>query len=141
MSVIYRQLTREEFPQALEIRIKVFVEEQNVPLEEEHDCYDMVAQHFGVFLGEQLVGTGRLVLQGRVGKIGRVAILSEFRGRGLGNGLVRTILTTGQKQGLREFVLGAQIQAMNFYANLGFVAEGEVFLDGGIPHRTMRLTV
>lgn len=141
MSVIYRQLTREEFPQALEIRIKVFVEEQNVPLEEEHDCYDMVAQHFGVFLGEQLVGTGRLVLQGRVGKIGRVAILSEFRGRGLGNGLVRTILTTGQRQGLREFVLGAQIQAMNFYANLGFVAEGEVFLDGGIPHRTMRLTV
>lgn len=141
MSVIYRQLTREEFPQALEIRIKVFVEEQNVPLEEEHDCYDMVAQHFGVFLGEQLVGTGRLVLQGRVGKIGRVAILSEFRGRGLGNGLARTILTTGQKQGLREFVLGAQIQAMNFYANLGFVAEGEVFLDGGIPHRTMRLTV
>lgn len=141
MSVIYRQLTREEFPQALEIRIKVFVEEQNVPLEEEHDCYDMVAQHFGVFLGEQLVGTGRLVLQGQVGKIGRVAILSEFRGRGLGNGLVRTILTTGQKQGLREFVLGAQIQAMNFYANLGFVAEGEVFLDGGIPHRTMRLTV
>lgn len=141
MSVIYRQLTREEFPQALEIRIKVFVEEQNVPLDEEHDCYDMVAQHFGVFLGEQLVGTGRLVLQGRVGKIGRVAILSEFRGRGLGNGLVRTILTTGQRQGLREFVLGAQIQAMNFYANLGFVAEGEVFLDGGIPHRTMRLTV
>ena len=141
MSVIYRQLTREEFPQALEIRIKVFVEEQNVPLEEEHDCYDMVAQHFGVFLGEQLVGTGRLVLQGQVGKIGRVAILSEFRGRGLGNGLVRTILTTGQRQGLREFVLGAQIQAMNFYANLGFVAEGEVFLDGGIPHRTMRLTV
>ncbi|NMA61652.1 MAG: GNAT family N-acetyltransferase, partial [Firmicutes bacterium] len=49
------------------------------------------------------------------------------------------IIATGREQGLEEFVLGAQLQAMDFYARLGFIAEGDVFLDGGIPHRTMRV--
>lgn len=140
MSVTYRQLKSEEFPQAMEIRLKVFVEEQQVPVEEEYDSHDDTAQHFGVFLEGQLVGTGRLVTQDQIGRIGRVAILSEYRGRGFGSGLINTIIATGQKQGLEEFVLGAQIQALDFYAQLGFVVEGEVFIDGGIPHRTMRLT-
>ena len=133
MSVTYRQLKSEEFPQAMEIRLKVFVEE-------EYDSHDDTAQHFGVFLEGQLVGTGRLVTQDQIGRIGRVAILSEYRGRGFGSRLINTIIATGQKQGLEEFVLGAQIQALDFYAQLGFVVEGEVFIDGGIPHRTMRLT-
>lgn len=140
MSVTYRQLKSEEFPQAMEIRLKVFVEEQQVPVEEEYDSHDDTAQHFGVFLEGQLVGTGRLVTQDQIGRIGRVAILSEYRGRGFGSRLINTIVATGQKQGLEEFVLGAQIQALDFYAQLGFVVEGEVFIDGGIPHRTMRLT-
>ncbi len=140
MSVTYRQLKSEEFPQAMEIRLKVFVEEQQVPVEEEYDSHDDTAQHFGVFLEGQLVGTGRLVTQDQIGRIGRVAILSEYRGRGFGSRLINTIIATGQKQGLEEFVLGAQIQALDFYAQLGFVVEGEVFIDGGIPHRTMRLT-
>ena len=50
MSVTYRQLKSEEFPQAMEIRLKVFVEEQQVPVEEEYDSHDDTAQHFGVFL-------------------------------------------------------------------------------------------
>jgi predicted GNAT family N-acyltransferase len=124
----------------MEIRLKVFVEEQQVPVEEEYDSHDDTAQHFGVFLEGQLVGTGRLVTQDQIGRIGRVAILSEYRGRGFGSRLINTIIATGQKQGLEEFVLGAQIQALDFYAQLGFVVEGEVFIDGGIPHRTMRLT-
>ena len=112
MSVTYRQLKSEEFPQAMEIRLKVFVEEQQVPVEEEYDSHDDTAQHFGVFLEGQLVGTGRLVTQDQIGRIGRVAILSEYRGRGFGSRLINTIIATGQKQGLEEFVLGAQIQAL-----------------------------
>lgn len=140
MPVNYRQLKAEEFAQAMEIRVKVFVEEQNVPIEEEHDCYDEVAQHFGVFKSNQLIGTGRLVLQSRGGKIGRIAILPKHRGKGFGSGLIKTIINTGRAQGIQEFELGAQLQALDFYTQLGFIAEGDVFLDGGIPHRTMRLS-
>lgn len=141
MSVTYRELLPSEFSDAMEVRIKVFVEEQKVPLEEEHDDYDQIAQHFGVFYSQRLVGTGRLVAQDQRGKIGRIAILPEFRGRGLGSDLIRAIIATGARQGIAEFTLGAQLQALDFYAKLGFTAEGEVFQDGGIPHRTMRLGV
>ena len=138
MSITYRGLQPQEFSAALQIRIEVFVEEQKVPLEEEHDMYDQTAQHFGVFLDERMVGTGRLILMGNIGKIGRVAILREFRGRGLGCALIRTIIDTAKRQGVVEFILDAQIQALDFYQKLGFEAEGDLFLDGGIPHRTMR---
>lgn len=136
---VYRKLTPEEFERALAIRIKVFVDEQNVPPEEEHDKYDQQAEHFGVFFDGALVGTGRLIRQGQAAKIGRIAILKEFRGQGLGSELIRTMLKTAQAGGIRECIVDAQIKALGFYAQLGFVAEGEDFLDGGIPHRTMRL--
>lgn len=139
LPTIYRQLKPAEFAQAMKVRLQVFVEEQKVPFEEEYDCYDEVAQHFGVFYDGKLVGTGRLVFQEQCGKIGRVAILPEYRGRGFGSNLIQMIIATGREQGLEEFVLGAQLQAMDFYARLGFIAEGDVFLDGGIPHRTMRV--
>lgn len=141
MPVIYRELMPHEFKEALTIRIKVFVEEQHVPIEEEHDSYDQVAQHFGVFLDRAMVGTGRLVTQGQSGKIGRIAILKEFRGQGFGRALIETIITSGENQGLVEFVLGAQLQALDFYEKLGFIPEGAIFLDGGIAHRTMRLRI
>lgn len=138
MEITYRQLDALEFAQALELRIKVFVDEQKVPLEEENDSSDEKAQHFGVFYEGYLVGTGRLVIQGSEGRIGRIAILPEFRGQGLGSSLISFILETGKSQKIKDFVLGAQLQAIPFYAKLGFKAEGEVFEDGGIPHRTMR---
>lgn len=138
MELTFRALQIHEFTQAMQIRNKVFVEEQEVPPEEEYDCYDQTAQHFGVFVDKRLAGTGRLIIEGNVGKIGRVAILREYRRRGLGSRLMRHIMKEGQRQGLVEFHLGAQLHALKFYEQLGFKAEGDVFLDGGIPHRTMR---
>lgn len=133
-----RKLLNQEFAEALKIRIKVFVEEQHVPLEEEHDELDQLAQHFGLFVQEELVGTGRLVIQNQAGQIGRIAVLPEFRGRGLGRTLVAQIMKAGWEQGVQELSLAAQLQAIPFYEKLGFRAEGKVFLDGGIPHRLMR---
>lgn len=141
MSAIFRRLQPAEFAAALEIRIKVFVEEQHVPLNEEQDELDAVAQHFGIFLEENLIGTGRLVQAGRIGKIGRVALLKNYRNRGFGKKLLETIIASGRDQGLSEFVLGAQLQAVDFYSQLGFVPEGEEFMDGGIPHVQMRLVL
>lgn len=138
MPAVYRELQQQELSAAMRIRIQVFVEEQKVPLEEEHDSLDLTARHFGGFLDGRLVGTGRLVLQEGVGLIGRLAILPEFRGRGFGRGLLQALMAAGAAAGRNEFVLAAQLQALDFYVKLGFKAEGAVFLDGGIPHRTMR---
>ncbi|MDI9442168.1 MAG: GNAT family N-acetyltransferase [Firmicutes bacterium] len=135
----YRKLTSEEFEAALALRIKVFVDEQNVPLEEEHDKFDEQAVHFGIFHGETLVGTGRLLTQGKEAKVGRVAILKGFRGEGLGSKLLELMLAEAKEKGCTECIVDAQLQAIPFYSRLGFVAEGDEFLDGGIPHRRMRL--
>lgn len=137
MSITYRELKYHEFTQALRIRLEVFVEEQKVPLEEEHDSWDLTAQHFGVFAEDALVGTGRLVTCGKRGIIGRVAVLQGFRGLGLGSGLIRLMVTKAQEAGLDEISLGAQVRAEGFYERLGFRGEGPEFLDAGIPHRAM----
>ena len=138
MPILYRELQPGEFSRAMTIRIEVFVEEQNVPLEEEHDSHDLTAKHFGVFREGLLVGTGRLVIQEKTGQIGRVAIAKECRGLGLGRGLIRAIMESAQSLGVEDLTLGAQLQALDFYKKLGFNAEGEIFQDGGIPHRIMR---
>lgn len=139
MPVEFRALQTPEVAQALQIRIKVFVEEQKVPLALERDEADQTAQHFGIFLDSQMVGTGRLLIQEGIGRIGRLAVLKEFRKKGLGSRLIQGIMAAAQLQGIKEFVIGAQLQALDFYAKLGFKGEGDVFLDGGLPHRTMRL--
>ncbi len=123
---VYRKLTAQEFEQALAIRIKVFVDEQNVPFEEEHDTFDEKAEHFGIFLDDVLVGTGRLIRQAESAKIGRIALLREFRGgQGLGSELIRTMLKAAKAGGSRECSVDAQLGgALGFYARLGFIEEG-----------------
>src|SRR5215470_7208779 len=79
-----------------EIRTKVFVDEQGVPLDEELDDYDPTASHYVVVIGGDIVGTARLVDMGNgIGKIGRVAILKEHRNRGYGSDLIRHIIEVG----------------------------------------------
>ena len=138
MSTIYRILTKDEFPQALEIRIRVFVEEQNVPIGEEQDRYDQTAVHFGAFAQDTMIGTGRVVIEGKKGKCGRIAFLNPTAVRGIGMGLLQTMIEWCRAQGLTEVYLGAQLHAIPFYEKAGFTAEGGVFDDAGIPHRLMR---
>jgi predicted GNAT family N-acyltransferase len=130
----------EELLAALEVRVRVFVEEQHGPLEDEPDAWDAAAGHFIVFWEGRAVGAARLY-QPRwgVGKIGRVALLPECRGRGWGAQLVEALLARARALGLRVVVLDAQTAALPFYERFGFTAEGEEFMDAGIPHRRMRL--
>ncbi|MBN8414157.1 MULTISPECIES: GNAT family N-acetyltransferase [Halomonas] len=123
---------------ASEIRHRVFVIEQNVPLEEEWDGRDPQCLHFLAIRGEQALGTARLLPDGH---IGRVAVLAEARGLGVGVALMRAAIDAAREQRFSQVELAAQTQALGFYEALGFVAEGEVFLDAGIPHRNMTLTL
>ena len=121
-----------------DIRKIVFVEEQAVPLELEMDEYDETATHFLLRDGDTPLATARLLDKHGLAKIGRVAVLQEARGCGLGLLLMRAVLEEARRQGFTEAVLDSQTYAIPFYERLGFVAEGEEFDDAGIPHYLMR---
>ena len=121
----------------LAIRRVVFIEEQGISFEDEVDGKDPTAIHLLASNDGQPVGTARLLLSDGVGKIGRVAVLKEARGRGLGRDLVLFAVEELRRQGARQATLGAQTHALGFYEALGFTAVGPEFLDAGMPHREM----
>ncbi|MEO0944208.1 MAG: GNAT family N-acetyltransferase [Pseudomonadota bacterium] len=134
-----RRALPEELPALLEIRRIVFIEGQNVPEHEERDGRDDDALHFIALNGTHPIGTARALVENGFAKIGRVAVLENHRGVGIGTGLMRTVLDDLRASGLARAKLGAQTHAIGFYEALGFTAEGPEFLDAGIPHRTMTL--
>ncbi len=121
------------------LRAEVFIQEQGVPPELEWDGLDEQALHFAVELvtGET-IATARLL---RDGHIGRVAVARPWRGRGVGRALLSYIIVEAGRLGMGQLHLAAQVHALEFYRTLGFSAEGEEFLDAGIPHRAMHLTL
>lgn len=132
-----RRAMPEELPALLEIRRVVFIEGQNVPEHEERDGLDGEALHFIALDGDAPIGTARVLVDGGTAKIGRVAVLDDHRGKGVGQNLMRGILDDLRRDGLSRAKLGAQTHAIGFYEALGFTAEGPEFLDAGIPHRMM----
>jgi predicted GNAT family N-acyltransferase len=138
MKIVIRPLMNEKDREACyAVRIEVFVEEQKVPLEEEIDAEDEKAWHFVVENEGRVVGTARLLAKGNgVGKIGRVALLPEYRGRGIGRDLMWYVMGAGFRR-FETLILDAQVSVIPFYEKLGFEVEGGVFLDAGIEHRRM----
>lgn len=122
-----------------EIRQVVFVVEQQVDPELEWDGEDQAAIHALAGLSEnELVATGRLQ---KDGKIGRMAVLSQWRKRGLGAVILRELIGAAHDIGLDSVYLHAQTHAMDFYSRHGFAAEGPEFDEADIPHRLMRRTL
>ncbi len=131
--------TEAELAQCYAIRVAVFVEEQAVPLELEMDEYDDAATHFLLRDGGAPLATARLLDKHGLAKIGRVAVVKEARGHGLGLAVMQAVLQEARRRGFVEAILDSQTYAIPFYARLGFVAEGDEFDDAGIPHFLMRL--
>lgn len=133
---------------ALALRVRVFVDEQRVPPEEEVDHYDALPeQEVGALhvlsqrAGEAL-GTGRLIYaktSSESAKIGRVAVSRTARGLGVGRAVMERLHDEARVRGIAEVELGAQLHAIPFYEKLGYTAYGEIFLDANIEHRMMKL--
>lgn len=118
------------------IRRSVFIEEQRVPQEEEWDGRDPDCLHFLALIDSRPVGTARLLSDGH---IGRVAVVADQRGNGIGLALMAATIEAAHRHGLTRVELAAQVQALAFYERLGFVAHGEIFMEAGILHRNMIL--
>lgn len=121
--------------QARHVRETVFVGEQGVPREIEMDEHDDVSRHAVARDAEAgAIGTGRLLPDGH---IGRMAVLADWRGKGVGRALLERLLEEAGSRNMRHLALHAQTQASGFYRRFGFVEEGPEFMEAGIPHRTM----
>lgn len=122
----------------LELRRVVFMLEQDVSEDEERDGKDGEAHHILARQDGRAVGCARILVDGETGKIGRVCVLADHRGTGLGKALMAACLDhLGSMPGVSRAVLGAQTHALGFYESLGFTAFGPEFLDAGIPHLMM----
>lgn len=123
---------------AFALRREVFVWEQKVPEEEEHDADDMTATHFVAVADGEVVGTLRLIDRPEHVKIGRVAVRQAYRGRGIAKAMMLAAMDHARAGGRDRFYLTAQSDKLAFYERLGFAAFGPQFMDGGMPHRAMR---
>jgi predicted GNAT family N-acyltransferase len=128
-----------DFKDLRAIREPVFVEEQRVPLELEWDemdpsCHHVIARDDA----HRPIGTGRLTPEH---KIGRMAVLKEWRGRGVGEAMLRALVEKARDLGLSEVSLHAQVDAIRFYEKFGFEPYGERFEEAGIQHQSMKLAL
>jgi predicted GNAT family N-acyltransferase len=123
----------EDINTCYKLREIIFIQEQNVPIEEEIDDNDRIAIHFLLF-NEIPVGVGRIVVNGDVAIVGRIGIIKDYRNKGAGAFLMKEIIAYCKKQNLKKIILGAQEQALNFYKKLGFKVCSEKYIDANIPH-------
>ncbi len=137
--VVRRAESSEDLESCVRVRLQVFVEEQGVPKELEMDALDAQAVHYLATIDSEPVGVARRLIHGSHAKIGRVAVLKQWRRKGIGQRIMKHILAEAQHDGLAGAELGAQVWVIGFYEELGFSVVSDEFLDAGIPHREMVL--
>ena len=124
-----------DFEKLRAVREPVFVVEQRCPIEEEWDALDAPSAH-ALVLNEhdEPVATGRLTPDH---KIGRMAVLADYRGSGVGALVMEHLIAKARVLGYPELALSSQVHAIPFYERFGFIADGPEYLDANIPHRMM----
>lgn len=122
------------------IRTAVFVVEQRVPAELEMDDKDVLCVHaLAEDQSGRVIGTGRLLPSAAgIGRIGRMAVTADWRGKGVGSALLDCLMGAARSRGDHLVELHAQLHAAPFYDRQGFQRIGSVYAEAGIPHVTMR---
>lgn len=126
-------------PALRRVRASVFIVEQGVPEQLEWDGRDAQALHLLAETNSDVpIGSARLLPDGR---LGRMAVVAAYRGRGVGRALLEQALELAKQQRLGSLTLHAQIQVVPFYRRFGFRCVGDSFLEAGIRHQAMQLTI
>ena len=127
------------------IREQVFIQEQGVPVELEWDNLDENALHV---LAEAIsddeilaIGTARIIIKNKHAHIGRMAVLPEWREQGIGAKILQLCIDECKKLGVKTITLNAQVYVLLFYQKAGFKISSDEFMDAGIPHKKMTLTL
>lgn len=126
-----------ELDAALALRERIFVGEQGVDPAADRDGRDGAALHAVAFDGDRLVGTCRVLVGGGVGRLGRMAVETTHRGRGLGRALLVQTEQMARGAGAQRIALSAQLHAESLYAAAGYERRGAEYLEEGITHVRM----
>ena len=121
------------------IREKVFIEEQKVMSQLEWDGKDEEAIHFLAYQDEKAIGCARAFVIKNHMQLGRMAVLKEYRNKGIGSFLIEKAITTAKLNQLSKISISAQCHAIDFYKKFGFEVTSEIYLDAGISHQDMEL--
>ena len=126
----------EDIAGAIALRERVFCHEQGVPVEEELDGRDEEALHLVALDGAagHVIGTLRLLFDGDVVKVGRVAVERASRGQGIAARMLDIALREARARGARRARLASQVEVVALYEGAGFQVESGVFEEAGIPH-------
>lgn len=122
---------------AFEIRRRVFVLEQGFDLADEYDADDARAIHLLAHKAEKAIATARIIPDGEIARIGRVAVLAEYRGAGYGMAIMTACEEVAAERGFKIAHVHAQIQVQPFYERAGYETRGDIFDECGWPHITM----
>jgi predicted GNAT family N-acyltransferase len=120
------------------IRRSVFTKEQHIDPDMDFDGRDHDAVHVLIIVNGEYVGTGRMLSDGH---IGRLAVLKEYRGKGFGAEIVKSLIEEAKKRKLKKVNLGAQRYAVGFYKKLGFSEYGEPYIEVNIEHLLMERSI
>ena len=130
--------TKQEYEQILNIRKKVFIEEQKVPKDIEIDEYETKSTQFVVYLNKEPIGCARIRFN-NFAKLERIAIIKQYRGKGFGTKLTQYLIDYCHKKNIFHIRLNSQLYVAEFYKKIGFKRFGEVFFEAGIKHVEMIL--
>ena len=137
--IVVRTAEADDMEAIFALRRVVFIDEQNVDVDEEWDGRDDAAVHAVAFIGDEVVGTGRLLTDEgeETCRIGRMAVRHDLRRRGIGDRILATLENAARERGFAQSLLHAQTYVKDFYAQAGYAEHGETFMEAGIEHVTM----
>ncbi len=117
----------EDITPAKQVRDAVFVNEQGYKPEDEYDNYDAMAWHVVAMDDETPVGTGRVYLQDGKFHVGRICVLPEYRGNGIGDAIIRLLLDRALMAGAQDVTIASQVYIKDAYKKFGFQEVGEPY--------------
>ena len=131
--------TLDELIKAYTVRAVVFIGEQKCPYHEEIDEHEYSCIHIIGEVDGEPIAAARIRFPGRYAKLERIAVRKEWRGQGLGHQLVDYMLAECRARGYSSFRMHAQAHLTDFYAEHGFIKQGDIFDEAGIDHYLMVL--
>lgn len=135
--IIQKVTNEKQKADAFQVRRIVFVDEQLVPENLELDEHDERAIHFVGYENDEPIAAARLRFEEKHGKLERICVKKEFRGKSLGKQIIYSMEEYIKKQKYHLSKLNAQTHAESFYNTLGYETISGEFMDAGIPHVTM----
>jgi predicted GNAT family N-acyltransferase len=136
--VVLNALWADDGDTLMQLRNRVFVEEQKVSAALEVDGKDSECQHVKAIVDGLIIGTGRLLPNGF---IGRMCVLAEYRNRNIGTMMLENLVQQALDRGHQKVLLNAQSYIIPFYQKYGFRIDSDEFIEADIPHRRMILNL